>query len=186
MAMLSNQQFGWQWHRRFVAARLAAAPAGRRLTSKPDLNPSDRTALKDRTDQTIRVIGRRRSQSQCQLAQSLTQSTPLTYDMSDDRTDPAGPTGHEQSTVLPFGVRPSHRSLLWVRNTKAVIESPVVKAGQKLFPKAARTRAVELLLLGALLAREERFANKATAVLDVWRQHMMAHAVSRPKVIDRV
>lgn len=48
-----------------------------------------------------------------------------------------------------------------------------------LFPRAARARAVELLLVGCLLTREERFARGASAVLDVWQRYVMAHAVSR-------
>lgn len=44
-----------------------------------------------------------------------------------------------------------------------------------LFPKAARERAVELLLAGELLAREARLA----AMLDLWQQRVMPHAVSR-------
>lgn len=47
-----------------------------------------------------------------------------------------------------------------------------------LFPKAARARAVELLLLGRLLAREARFEGKSIALLDVW-QHVLAFAVGR-------
>lgn len=49
-----------------------------------------------------------------------------------------------------------------------------------LFPPAVRARAVELLLLGHLLARDERFAESAAAIIDVWEHGVLPRAVCRP------
>lgn len=57
--------------------------------------------------------------------------------------------------------------------------APWSPANHALFPAPARARAVELLLLGHLLSREERFAGEGRALLDAWQAHVMAHAVCR-------
>uniref|UniRef100_A0A7S4B4W0 Uncharacterized protein n=1 Tax=Chrysotila carterae TaxID=13221 RepID=A0A7S4B4W0_CHRCT len=49
-----------------------------------------------------------------------------------------------------------------------------------LFPASARRFAVQLLLLGALLARSPRFCAQSQAMQDVWLEYIMAHAVRRP------
>jgi hypothetical protein len=66
-------------------------------------------------------------------------------------------------------------------NAQLVVDAaaPWSPHNHALFPKAARARAIELLLLGCLVAREQRFACCETALIDVWRQHVMAHAVTR-------
>jgi ankyrin repeat protein len=48
-----------------------------------------------------------------------------------------------------------------------------------LFPAAARERAVTVMLLGHLLAREPRFEGEAGALLDVWLAHVLPRAVER-------
>ncbi|KAG8466955.1 hypothetical protein KFE25_008334 [Diacronema lutheri] len=48
-----------------------------------------------------------------------------------------------------------------------------------LFPAHARTRARAVLLLGHQLARAAYFAGQERAFVDVWLQHVMAHAISR-------
>lgn len=64
---------------------------------------------------------------------------------------------------------------------RLVVEAaaPWSRRNHALFPQPARARAVSLLLLGHALAREGRFAGEASAVLDVWQEHVMAHAVER-------
>ncbi|KAG8457269.1 hypothetical protein KFE25_011943 [Diacronema lutheri] len=55
-------------------------------------------------------------------------------------------------------------------------------ATHALFPACARARAVQLLLVGVLIARGSALpylAPSAHALLDVWLRHVMAHAVSR-------
>ena len=52
-----------------------------------------------------------------------------------------------------------------------------------LFPAAARSRAVELLRLGYLLASQPRFAGEAHALVDAWRGFVLPHAVSRECVV---
>uniref|UniRef100_A0A7S3ASR4 Uncharacterized protein n=1 Tax=Haptolina ericina TaxID=156174 RepID=A0A7S3ASR4_9EUKA len=47
----------------------------------------------------------------------------------------------------------------------------------ELFPVDARARAVELLLLGHRLSREERFFGQEMAFVDAWMHHMMPQAV---------
>jgi hypothetical protein len=47
----------------------------------------------------------------------------------------------------------------------------------ELFPVDARARAVELLLLGHRLSRQERFFGQEMALFDAWMHHMMPHAV---------
>ena len=48
-----------------------------------------------------------------------------------------------------------------------------------LSPEAPRSRAVELLIIGHRLSREPRFAAVAQALLDVWVEWVMPHAVRR-------
>ena len=48
-----------------------------------------------------------------------------------------------------------------------------------LFPAAARARAVELLLVGHLLAAQPRFHGESHSLLDAWVTFVMAHAVTR-------
>jgi hypothetical protein len=53
-------------------------------------------------------------------------------------------------------------------------------ANHRLFPAKVRARAVELLLLGHLLARERpEFACAGRALIDVWVDHIMPHALHR-------
>ena len=53
----------------------------------------------------------------------------------------------------------------------------------KLFPAPARARAVELMLIGELLSREERFAAYGPqAVVDAWMTFVVPQAVSRNTV----
>ena len=47
----------------------------------------------------------------------------------------------------------------------------------ELFPAAARERAVQLLLLGHRLSREERFFMQEAALFDVWLEHVMPRAM---------
>lgn len=49
-----------------------------------------------------------------------------------------------------------------------------------LFPRAARERARELVIVGYLLAAQPRFAAVSRQVQDVWVAHVMPHAVRRP------
>jgi len=50
-----------------------------------------------------------------------------------------------------------------------------------LFPAAARARAVELLKMGYLLASSHSATQgHATALVDVWRQYVLPHAITRP------
>jgi hypothetical protein len=56
--------------------------------------------------------------------------------------------------------------------------SPVVNHG--LFPPPARARAVELFVLGHLLAREQpELVIAGRAFIDVWAEHVMPHALTR-------
>jgi hypothetical protein len=48
-----------------------------------------------------------------------------------------------------------------------------------LFPAAARERAVALLLVGHLLAREPRFAGVAGAIMHIWEDGVLPCAVTR-------
>jgi len=57
---------------------------------------------------------------------------------------------------------------------------PWSPATHGLFPASARRFAVELVVLGAALARSERFTG--SALEDVWVEHVMPHAVLRPYV----
>ena len=50
---------------------------------------------------------------------------------------------------------------------------------QKLFPAAARAWAVELLLLGHRLSREDRFAGEEMSLADVWVEWVMPYLVER-------
>ena len=55
----------------------------------------------------------------------------------------------------------------------------------KYFPPPARSRAVELMLIGELLSREERFAAYGPqAVVDAWMDLVVPDAVSRNHVDD--
>lgn len=67
------------------------------------------------------------------------------------------------------------------KGARLVVEAgaPWSRQNCHLFPKAARARAMKLLLLGSLLSHDERFAGGGTALNDVWREHVMAHAVTR-------
>jgi len=56
---------------------------------------------------------------------------------------------------------------------------PWSRAEHELFPRAARARALELLLVGHLLACEPRFEGVASAIIDVWVDHVMSFAVRR-------
>ena len=47
----------------------------------------------------------------------------------------------------------------------------------ELFPVDERARAVELLLLGHRISREERFCGQEMALFDAWMHHVMPHAV---------
>lgn len=47
------------------------------------------------------------------------------------------------------------------------------------FPRAARRRAVELMMLGHQLAAEDRFRGASHAILDAWMHVIMAHAITR-------
>ena len=47
----------------------------------------------------------------------------------------------------------------------------------ELFPVDARARAVQLLLLGHRLSREERFFGQEMAFVDTWMNHVMPQAV---------
>ena len=59
----------------------------------------------------------------------------------------------------------------WSRNT------------HQLFPAPARARAVELMLIGELMSREERFAAYGPqAVVDAWMTFVVPPAVSRNRV----
>jgi hypothetical protein len=48
-----------------------------------------------------------------------------------------------------------------------------------LFPEAARKRAVALLLIGRLLAREPRFGGVAGAIVNIWEYGVMPRAITR-------
>ena len=48
-----------------------------------------------------------------------------------------------------------------------------------LFPAPARARVRELVLLGELLSREDRFTGASRAVHDVWMDFVIKHAVDR-------
>ena len=56
---------------------------------------------------------------------------------------------------------------------------PGSEATHGLFPSAARAHAVELLKLGHLLSRQERFNRQETALYDLWKEGVVPHAVSR-------
>ena len=54
-------------------------------------------------------------------------------------------------------------------------------ATHALWPAAGRQRAVALLLLGKLIARDDaRVSAEAEAFNDVWREYVMKHAMQRP------
>jgi ankyrin repeat protein len=55
---------------------------------------------------------------------------------------------------------------------------PWSESSHELFPAAARTQAVEVMRLGYLLAAA-RYATEATALVDVWRQYVLPHAITR-------
>ena len=60
---------------------------------------------------------------------------------------------------------------------------PWSRQTHKLFPAPARARAVELMLVGELLSREERFAAYGpVAVVDAWMAFVVPKAVSRNRV----
>ena len=60
---------------------------------------------------------------------------------------------------------------------------PWSRQTHKLFPAPARARAVELMLVGELLSREERFAAYGPqAVVDAWMTFVVPQAVSRNRV----
>ena len=60
---------------------------------------------------------------------------------------------------------------------------PWSRKTHKLFPEPARARAVELMLVGELLSREERFeAYGPRAVVDAWMGFVVPRAVSRNRV----
>ena len=60
---------------------------------------------------------------------------------------------------------------------------PWSRQTHKLFPAPARARAVELMLVGELLSREERFAAYGPqAVVDAWMAFVVPKAVSRNRV----
>ena len=56
---------------------------------------------------------------------------------------------------------------------------PWSEATHALFPEAARAQAVELLRLGHLLSRQERFNRQETAFFDLWMGWVVPHAVTR-------
>ena len=56
---------------------------------------------------------------------------------------------------------------------------PWSEATHALFPLPARLRAAELLRVGFLLSRQERFNRQETALFDLWREWVMPHAVGR-------
>ena len=55
----------------------------------------------------------------------------------------------------------------------------VAEATHDLFPAAARAQAVAVLRLGYLLA-SARYETEAAALVDVWRQYVLPHAITRP------
>ena len=66
--------------------------------------------------------------------------------------------------------------------THLVLEAarPWSRHTHQLFSAAARARAVELMLIGELLSRDERFLPYGPqAVLDAWEEFVVKHAVSR-------
>ena len=56
---------------------------------------------------------------------------------------------------------------------------PWSEATHALFPLAARRRAAELLRVGFLLSRQERFNRQETALYDLWKEGVVPHAVAR-------
>ena len=69
--------------------------------------------------------------------------------------------------------------------TRQILEAakPWSRHTHKLFPAPARARAVELMLVGELLSREERFAAYGpVAVVDAWMAFVVPKAVSRNRV----
>ena len=56
---------------------------------------------------------------------------------------------------------------------------PWSPANHDLFPVAARARAVELVRIGFQLSRDPRYSHAGQALMDTWREFVMAHAVRR-------
>ena len=107
-----------------------------------------------------------------------------------------GPVGGEQPTLLPVGVdQPTPLAIAKVAlaqgKAKAGSAAFLILAASKpwsrkthdLYPAPARARAVELMLIGELLSREERFAAYGPqAVVDAWMTFVVPQAVSRNHV----
>ena len=56
---------------------------------------------------------------------------------------------------------------------------PWSPANHDFFPATARARAVELVRIGSTLSRESRFSGEGQAMMDLWREYMMKHAILR-------
>jgi len=64
----------------------------------------------------------------------------------------------------------AHLVLVWAAG-------PWSEQTHELFPADVRALAVELLLLGHRLSRQQHFFGHEMAVLDPWMHHVMPHAV---------
>jgi hypothetical protein len=93
---------------------------------------------------------------------------------------PGGPTPHSlaQAAQAVGGAKEGAAAFLILEAAK-----PWSRQTHKLFPAPARARAVELMLVGELLSREERFAAYGPqAVVDAWMTFVVPGAVGRSRV----
>ena len=92
---------------------------------------------------------------------------------SDGEVDAPTPLSIAQSLIARAGFEHHDGAKLIVSAAE-----PWSRHTHELFPLEARRRAVELQMVGQLLAKQPMFANQEMAFLDVWT-HVMAYAVTR-------
>ena len=97
---------------------------------------------------------------------------------------PGGPTPHSlaQGAEAMGGAKEGTAAFLILEAAK-----PGSRQTHKLFPAPARARAVELMLIGELLSREERFAAYGPqAVFDLQHRQHLAYELKRAGSVEEL
>ena len=81
-------------------------------------------------------------------------------------------TAHKITTDLASGEQRESAQLVLAASVWS-------ESSHQLFPEGARMRAAQLVRIGFLLSRQDRFANNAQAVMDTWRGFVMPHVITR-------